>query len=255
MLQKIKTILVDDEPNNLAYLQLLIENSCTNIEVVAALSSSVEAVQIITTLQPQLVFLDIDMPELTGFELLDKLAPLTFETIFVTAYNQYALQAFEHNAIGYITKPIATSKLLLAIEKATVKIESKNFTQNLSSLLQQMPHTSDTDKIALPTLQGFQFVKLSQILYCESNGNYTQFYLANQLKILVSRQLGEYEKLLPTDTFVRIHDKHIINLTYINQYIKGSGGEVVLEGNIHLSVSVRRKDELLSRFEKWLKRK
>ncbi len=255
MQKKIQAILVDDEVNNLEYLQSLIQKNCPQIEINATYTSATAALQAMQNQQPQLVFMDIDMPELTGFELLKKLEPLQFEVIFVTAYNQYALEAFEHNAVGYVTKPIASNKLLHAIDKAIIKIEAKNYTQNLFSLLENVHPKSDNDKIALPTLMGLQFVKLSQILYCESSGNYTQFYLLNKLKILVSRQLGEYEKLLPPDTFVRIHDKYIINLTFINEYIKGSGGEVVLENSTHLPVAVRRKDELLSRFEKWLRRK
>ena len=165
------------------------------------------------------------------------------------------MEAFDYNAVAYITKPVITEKLIHAVEKAVVKIDEKKYTRHIFSLLENIQPTNTEDKIALPTMQGLQFIKLGQICYCESSGNYTNFYMVDNSKILVSRQLGEYEKLLPIEMFVRIHDKHIINLTCIKEYIKGGGGEVILENGTRLNVAARRKDELLSRFEKWLRKK
>lgn len=251
----IATILVDDEINNLLFLQELIKLHLPQLDVVATAQHATDGLVVIKELKPQLVFMDIDMPGMTGFELLKKLEPLSFEVIFVTAYNQYAMEAFEYNAVAYITKPIITQKLTAAVEKAIKKIEEKKYTENIFTLLENVQAKNEQDKIALPTMQGLHFIKLTQICFCESSGNYTIFHLTDNLKIMVSRQLGEYEKLLPVDTFVRIHDQHIINLTCIKEYIKGSGGEVILENGTRLNVASRRKDELLSRFEKWLKRK
>jgi two-component system, LytTR family, response regulator len=254
-LKNIKTILVDDEANNLQFLQSLLKGHCPSLQVLETASSAADGLLMIQELHPQLVFMDVDMPGMTGFEVLKKLEPLSFEVIFVTAYNQYAMEAFEYNAVAYITKPIVTEKLVAAVEKAIIKIEEKKYTEHIFSLLENVHQKNEHDKIALPTLQGLQFVKLSQICYIESSGNYSNFLLADNSKIMVSRQLGEYEKLLPADNFVRIHDKHIINLTCIKEYIKGSGGEVILENGARLTVAARRKDELLSRFEKWLRKK
>jgi two-component system, LytTR family, response regulator len=254
-LKNIKTILVDDEANNLQFLQSLLKDNCSSLQVMETASSAADGLLMIQELHPQLVFMDVDMPGMTGFEVLKKLEPLSFEVIFVTAYNQYAMEAFEYNAVAYITKPIVTEKLVAAVEKAIIKIEEKKYTEHIFSLLENVQQKNEHDKIALPTLQGLQFVKLSQICYIESSGNYSNFFLADNTKIMVSRQLGEYEKLLPADNFARIHDKHIINLTCIKEYIKGSGGEVVLENGARLTVAARRKDELLSRFEKWLRKK
>ncbi len=254
-MKKVTTILVDDEINNLMFLQALIKEHAAQLEIIATTENAQEGLQLISELKPQLVFMDIDMPGMTGFELLKKLEPLSFEVIFVTAYNQYAMEAFDYNAVAYITKPIVTQKLTAAIEKAITKIEEKKYTENIFSLLENVHHKNKHDKIALPTMQGLQFIKLTQICFCESSGNYTNFHLSDNSKIMVSRQLGEYEKLLPADTFVRIHDQHIINLTCIKEYVKGSGGEVILENGTRLNVASRRKDELLSRFEKWLRKK
>lgn len=254
-MKKVTSILVDDELNNLMFLQALIKEHATQLEIIGITENAQEGLQLINELKPQLVFMDIDMPGMTGFELLKKLEPLNFEVIFVTAYNQYAMEAFDYNAVAYITKPIVTQKLAAAIEKAISKIEEKKYTENIFSLLENVQHKNEHDKIALPTMQGLQFIKLTQICFCESSGNYTNFHLSDNSKIMVSRQLGEYEKLLPADTFVRIHDQHIINLTCIKEYVKGSGGEVILENGTRLNVASRRKDELLSRFEKWLRKK
>jgi two-component system, LytTR family, response regulator len=254
-LKNIKTILVDDEANNLQFLQSLLKDNCPSLQVLETANTAADGLMMIQELHPQLVFMDVDMPGMTGFEVLKKLEPLSFEVIFVTAYNQYAMEAFEYNAVAYITKPIVTEKLIAAVEKAIIKIEEKKYTEHIFSLLENVQQKNEHDKIALPTLQGLQFVKLSQICYVESSGNYSNFFLADNSKIMVSRQLGEYEKLLPADNFVRIHDKHIINLTCIKEYIKGSGGEVILENGARLTVAARRKDELLSRFEKWLRKK
>jgi two-component system, LytTR family, response regulator len=254
-LKNIKTILVDDEANNLQFLHSLLKDNCPTLQVMEMANTSADGLVMIQELHPQLVFMDVDMPGMTGFEVLKKLEPLNFEVIFVTAYNQYAMEAFEYNAVAYITKPIVTEKLVAAVEKAITKIEEKKYTEHIFSLLENVQQKNEHDKIALPTLQGLQFVKLNQICYVESSGNYSNFLLADNTKIMVSRQLGEYEKLLPTDNFVRIHDKHIINLTCIKEYIKGSGGEVILENGARLTVAARRKDELLSRFEKWLRKK
>ena len=254
-MKKITVILVDDELNNLHFLQELINTHLPQLDIVATAEQANDGLVCIKELKPQLVFMDIDMPGMTGFELLKKLEPLSFEVIFITAYNQYAMEAFEYNAVAYLTKPIVTQKLTAAVEKAILRITEKNYTNNIFSLLENIHSKYEQDKIALPTMQGLQFIKLTQICYCESNGNYTIFHLTDNSKIMVSRQLGEYEKLLPTDIFVRIHDKHIINLTCIKEYIKGSGGEIILENGTRLNVASRRKDELLSRFEKWLRKK
>jgi len=251
----INSIIIDDEAQNIKLLQNMLQMYCPAVKVVAIDTDAKKGLLLIDELQPQLVFLDVEMPHLNGFDLLKKLEPVNFETIFVTAYSHYAVEAFEHHATGYITKPIQAEKLIAAVNTATKRIEEKSVNRNLFSLLEQNTKQSAPDKIPLSTSNGLVFVKLIDIMYCESSGNYTNFYLCNDRKIMVSRQLGEYEKLLPEINFIRIHDKYIINLSFIKEYIKGSGGDVVLENGKELPVASRRKEDFLSRFEKWLKRK
>lgn len=251
----INCIIIDDEEKNIKLLQNMLEMHCRQVKVVGISSCAKNGLQMIEELQPQLVFLDVEMPHMNGFDLLQKLEPVSFEVIFVTAYSHYAVEAFEHHATGYITKPINTEKLISAVNTAMKRVEEKKINKNLFSLLEQNTRQATPDKIPLSTTNGLLFVKIADVMYCESSGNYTHFFLNDDKKIVVSRQLGEYEKLLPENNFTRIHDKYIINLNYIKEYIKGSGGEVVLENGKEIPVATRRKEDFLARFEKWIKRK
>jgi two-component system, LytTR family, response regulator len=248
-------VIIDDEAKNIKLLQNMLAMHCPSVKILATDTNAKNGLLLIDELQPQLVFLDIEMPHLNGFDLLKKLEPVNFEVIFVTAYSNYAIQAFECNATGYITKPINTQKLIAVVNTAEKRVEEKSINKNLFSLLEQNTRQAVPDKIPLSTTSGLVFVKLADIMYCESSGNYTNFYLCGDKKIMVSRQLGEYEKLLPEVNFIRIHDKYIINLTYIKGYIKGSGGEVVLENDKEIPVATRRKEDFMARFEKWIKRR
>lgn len=251
----ITCIIIDDEANNIKLLQNMLTAHCTQVQVAATATDAQTGLKLIEQLNPQLVFLDVEMPHINGFDMLKKLEPVFFEVIFVTAYSHYAITAFEHNATGYITKPVNAEKLVAAVKTAQTRVEEKNINKNLFTLLEQSSKQAAPNKIPLSTSNGLVFVKLTDIMYCESSGNYTTFFLADEKKILVSRQLGEYEKLLPDSEFIRIHDKYIINLSFIKEYIKGSGGDVILENGREIPVAARRKEEFLARFEKWLRRR
>lgn len=255
-MRNLDCIILDDESRNAQLLKKIMEAHCPSVQILATETDAVKGIDLIKTLQPQLLFLDIEMPGINGFEVLKQLEPVNFEVIFVTAYSHYAIEAFEHHAIGYLTKPINTEKLATTVTTASERIEQKAFSKNLFSLIASSSQQTQAQKIPLSTSNGLVFVKLADIMYCESKGNYTTFFLTNDKKsILVSRQLGEYEKLLPDSDFMRIHDKYIINLSFIKEYIKGSGGDVILENDKELPVAARRKEEFLSRFEKWFRRK
>lgn len=251
----IPCVIIDDEEKNIKLLRNMLDMHCHQVEVAGTSADAREGLQLIAGLKPLLVFLDVEMPHMNGFDLLKKMEPVNFEVIFVTAYSHYAIAAFEHQAAGYITKPINADKLVSAVSAAARRIEEKTINKNLFSLLEQNTKQAAPDKIPLSTASGLLFVKITDILYCESSGNYTYFYLCGDKKIVVSRQLGEYEKLLPENNFIRIHDKYIINLGFIREYVKGSGGEVVLENGKEIPVATRRKEDFLARFEKWIRRK
>ncbi len=255
----INCIILDDEAMNVQLLINMLTQHCPQVNILAAETNAKKGITLISEMQPQLLFLDVEMPYMNGFETLKKLEPVKFEVIFVSAYGKYAIEAIEHHAAGYVTKPVNTEKLVAAVKAAAYRIEQNTINKNLFSLLEQnrLPIATGItpDKIPLSTTNGLVFVKVADILYCESSGNYTYFYLCGDKKIIVSRQLGEYEKLLPENNFTRIHDKYIINLHYIKEYRKGSGGEVVLENGKEIPVATRRKEDFLARFEKWIKRK
>lgn len=256
MSNPVRCLIIDDEEKNSRLLRQMLDMHCRQLTVLATCNDARDGLAAIGELQPQLVFLDVEMPHFNGFDLLKKLEPVSFEVIFVTAFSHYAIEAFEHQAAGYITKPINAEKLVSAVQAAIKRIEEKSINRNLFSLLEQHNRPVATDKIPLSTSSGLLFVKIADIMYCESSGNYTHFWLSTDAKkIVVSRQLGEYEKLLPEQNFIRIHDKYIINLDYIREYIKGSGGEVILENGTNLPVATRRKEDFMARFEKWIRRK
>ena len=255
-MEKIQCIIIDDEPASLEFTEILVRKHFSHIHIHAVTTDPEEALTLLQSTHPQLVFLDIDMPGISGFELLKQAEPLTFEVIFITAYNEYAIQAFDFNAVGYITKPVETEKFVQTVNKALQRITEKQHHQHLFSLLDLALQTKNTPgKIPLATSKGLLFINIADITYCESKGNYTVFHLANAQPILVSRQLGEYEKLLPETDFCRVHDSYLIHISYLREYIKGTGGLVLLENNVEIPVAKSRKELLLHRYKKWLRAK
>lgn len=250
----IKAILVDDEPNNTTYVGELLQKYFPQVDVAATCNEATGATKLLQELQPHLVFLDVEMPGLTGFDVLEKLEPIPFEVIFITAYNHYAVQAFEMHAMGYLTKPIDVEKFVKVTSAAIQKIEKQEINRHLFTMLQAQQLPNHNNKIALSTQSGLIFINPGDIMYCQSSGNYTKFYNKDNKTLLVSRQLGEFEKLLPAEDFHRIHDQYLVRLQYIKEYVRGRGGELVMENGITLPVSVSRKEGFLLRFEKWLRK-
>ena len=245
-------ILLDDEPNNIDYLSALLYDHFPQVQVLAKVDNPIAGMLLIDELQPQLLFLDIEMPGMNGFEVLKELELANFEVIFVTAHNGYALHAFKVHAAGYLTKPINTKDFMAVVQKAIDRITSNQVSENIFSLLRHNA-TRQADTLALPTQTGYHFIKQEEIVYLESKGNYTQFHLQDNKKILISHQLGEYDKLLCPKIFFRIHEQYIVQLSCIAEYIKGEG--VKLNNGHILPVAVRRKADLLSRFGKLVRQK
>lgn len=239
----IQVILIDDEPFALKNLQALLGKYCPQLTVAATAASVADGLEKIQALKPDLVFLDIELSGQSSFELLDQLAAPDFEKIFVTAHSHFGIQAVKHDASDYILKPIDRAELIDAVEKAERKIYARR-------MLREQQGYIKNNRIALPTLEGLLFVDLGRILYCASEGRYTRFYLASpEKKIIVSKNIGEYELILPAARFVRIHSHYIVNLDYVERYLKGRGGSVVLSNGTELEVSARKKDHFLGNFE------
>jgi two-component system LytT family response regulator len=251
-MNKIRTLIVDDERNGREILSALLEKFCLNVEVVGTADSGETAITLIEDLEPELVFLDINMPGISGFEMLERLSPINFEVIFVTAHDAYALKAFKFSAIDYVLKPIDLDDLLNAIIKVENKLLSKinDGASKYKELFNNMRNLQNPfDKLGLATRDGLVFVKVSEIVRLESDVNYTWFYIAGGEKILASKTLKEFEELLSEYNFYRVHKSHLVNLAHLNRYVKGEGGSVFMSDGSEVDVSRRNKDGLLKRLQ------
>ncbi len=241
-------VIVDDESKGRISLKKLCEKYVPNLKIEGLAESVALAKQIIDRTDPDLVFLDIRMPVEDGFELLKKYDDVPFDVIFTTAFDQYAIKAFRFSAIDYLLKPISIQELQAAVEKVRKKKEkaSGNSRGNIAMLKENLVKGS-FDKIALPTTEGFSFVKRDDIMRCEASGNYTIFYLKNKTKYIITKTLKHYEQMLVEFGFFRVHKSHLINLIYVQKFIRGKQGYVQMIDNKNIEVSTRKREELLIR--------
>ncbi|HAW18915.1 MAG TPA: DNA-binding response regulator [Flavobacteriales bacterium] len=249
-MKKIRALIVDDEELARENLKFLLADYCPNVQVEGTASSAKEAVRFLKTNNIDLLLLDIEMPNGSGFELLESLqGEIDFKIIFITAYHEYALKAFKFSAVDYLLKPINPEDLEAAIGKISPggALEPQ---ENIQALIENMnSKSSGINKIALASMEGLQFVDLSEIVYCESQDNYTQFFLVDGSKIMVSKTIKYYEEVLDSSKFFRVHRSNIINLSFIDKYVKGEGGYVVLKQGARIPVSRRRKESFLQLFQ------
>jgi two-component system LytT family response regulator len=244
----IKAILIDDEEHCRETLAIQLEKYCPEVKLLAQCSSAAQGLQAINDYQPEVVFLDVEMPLMNGFEMLGKLPEIAFEVIFTTGYDAYAIKAIRFSALDYLLKPINKDELIKAVSKIS-RVRQNPISQQLDILMQKLDHKPVVlQKIALPTLEGYELVPLVNIIQCESDSNYTYVYLKNGKKIVVSRSLKEIEELLEGHSFLRIHYSHLVNLNEIIRYVRGEGGYVVMSDNTTVNVSRSRKEILLKVF-------
>jgi len=240
----ISTIIIEDEPLSIKHIAGIISRFCPMLEIRGTADSVTEAFEQIHLLKPELVFLDIELAGQNSLELLDRLNHSEFELILVTAHDQYGIQAVKHNAADYVLKPIDKMEFLNAVEKAVKRIQIKKLAGSAAALSDYQKFPSG--RLTLPSMDGLLFVDIDKIAYCESEGRYTRFVLAEGAKqILVSKNLGEFETILPPDRFVRIHHHSIVNIGHIEKYVKGRGGYVIMKDGKQLSVSFRKRDSFL----------
>jgi two-component system, LytTR family, response regulator len=253
--EKIKSILVDDEPRGITSLQKLLEINCEQVQIVATCNSGEDAIVAINTHQPNLVFLDIAMPGITGFEMLKEFKEIRFEIIFITAHNEYALQAFHFSAVDYLLKPVDADMLTEAVKRAIQKTTAKTHNKNLETLLFNTTHVQVAAemKLCIPSLKGFQIVCIKEIIYCEATSNYTNFYLTGQRIICASKPIHEYEILLEDAGFLRVHKSFLVNIIHITEYQRGEGGIIVLTNNNEVEVSRRKKEYFINKMKAYYK--
>ncbi len=239
----IKTVLVDDEKHSIATLAWKLEKFCPDVAVVAQFTDSHEALQYLQAHPPELVFLDIEMPRLNGFEILEEFREgLPFEVIFTTAYDDFGIRAVKVNALDYLLKPIQNQELKEAVEKFKRK-GAKSAETLFSSKKEEA--AAIPDRIALATKESIEFVAPDEIILCSSDSNYTMVYLTGNRKKLISRTLKDVEEWLTPYPFFRAHNSHLVNLKHIREYIRADGGYLLLSNKMTLPVARNRKDELM----------
>lgn len=241
----LKAVIIEDESSSMEILRNYLAKYCKNVDVLGEAASVKEGLELLAQTQPDVVFLDVEMPFGNAFDLLDQLPERSFETVFVTAYNSYALEALNNHAAYYLMKPINIDELIKSVSYVTEIKEKENALED--RILMSKLNKAE-GKITLPQQDGFQVLNISEILYCKADDNYTEIYLENK-KLLVSKTLKYFEEALTDYPFARIHKSYLVNVNEVIKYRKGKGGSVIVSNGKELLVSASRKKQLLSYFE------
>jgi two-component system LytT family response regulator len=243
----LKAIIVDDEPLCVETLAMQLAQYCPKVQIVAKFTDAGQALAHLQHNPPDLLFLDIEMPKINGFDLLNQLRPAAFPVIFTTAYDQFAIRAFKYMAMDYLLKPIDEADLLLAVQKVQDLTAPSRHAQQIAQLLEGyqlgLPRLQ---RIALPTTDGLEFVELADIVRCEANSNYTIIVLAGRAPMFISRPLKDMEEMLASETrFLRVHHSHLINVDRLKKYVRTDGGLVVMDDGTEVPIARSRKEAVL----------
>ena len=242
----LKTVVIEDDPLQMEMMCDLLETSFPSVNVISKAYNASEGIAQVIEGKPELVFLDIDLPDKSGFQILKELPDHFFDFIFVTAHEKFAVDAYQYDAISFLLKPLSKESMQQALEKLKQKRKSQYSLQQVQGIIDNLRNLYDNhQKIAVPALKQINFIKVMEIVRMEADGNYTTIFLTNGTQMVASTQIGEYEKQLSRDKFFRIHDKHMINLRYVKSITRGETGTVVMEDDSKLPVSRRRKEEFL----------
>jgi two-component system LytT family response regulator len=244
----LNAVIIDDESDSRQILAGYLTRYCPDVKVCGFGESVATGLEAIKKYQPEIVFMDIEMPYGNGFDLLDQLHEVTFETVFVTAFDNYAIRALNQSAAYYLLKPVNIDELVKAVEKIKTERAEKNHPTRTQLLVENF--TSAKQRIMLPTLEGFEIVTINSILYCEAADNFTKFYFESGSPLLICRTLKYFEDILTEHRFLRIHRSYLINPEFVVRYSKGKGGYVTMKNNQELEVSPNKKKELMEIFEK-----
>ena len=255
----IKVVIIDDEQDAINSIELIINEYCSNAEVIGTASSAVEGRTVILAQKPDLVFLDIEMPRGNGFDLLEMLPERNFEIIFITAYNNFAIKAFKYSAIDYILKPIDIDEFIEAVDRAEKRIALYKETQidrnkDKYNLLLENIQTNKPTKIMVPTSEGQTYIEITNINRIEAEGSYSTIFLRSDKKILVSKNLKEFENMLSDNDFFRPHNSHLINLEYVKKYVLKDGGYIEMTDKTIVPISRRRKESFIEKMHEFIGR-
>ncbi|MDZ4663571.1 MAG: LytTR family DNA-binding domain-containing protein [Bacteroidota bacterium] len=246
----IKTLIIEDEQKSRDVLMKIIEKNCPELKVVGCATNVIEGVDLIKSLKPDLVFLDITMPDGSGFDLLEQVSDQKFELIFATASNSHAVRAFKYSACDYLLKPIDIEELRNAVLRVLKRKSETPDMGNLNFLIQQLKRADDNyQKITLPTGNAYEIINLKDIVRCEADGSYTYFYLTDKRKLMVSASLKHYEELLPEQDFIRVHHHNLINMNHVIRFLKEDGGYAVMTDGSKVEISRRKKDQFMERLK------
>ncbi|HXD78111.1 MAG TPA: response regulator [Puia sp.] len=246
-----RAILVDDEPDGVRTLRKMLEMHCPDVDVVATASNAAVAEQKLAEHQPDLLFLDVQMPGKSGLELLADLPESNLKVIFVTAHNEYVLQALQFSAVDYLMKPVDEDRLIEAVERVKRRLMDEKDEIQTAALLHNIKKAGSPleMRLCLPTQKGFTIVKLEDIIYCEAQRSYTVFRLAPVKTLIASKPLFDYERLLTDTSFLRIHKSFLINLLHVKEYERGEGGTVIMSNGMEIEVSRRKKEIFLAKIK------
>lgn len=242
-----KAIIVEDEAHSRKTLTNFLHKYCPEIEITAQEETVKSAVFSINTTPPDLLFLDIDLPDGSGFDVLDSIVKPWPKIIFVTAYNQYAVKAFQISAIDYLLKPIDPQLLINAVQKVSSNEEPTGQMVQKMEVMRENRISGQLHKIAIPSQNGIQMIRIEDVVRFEADGNYTTIFMRDKSKLVVTKKIKEFEMLLEDLHFYRLHQSHIVNLHFVERYIRGEGGTVVLEDGSQIEVARRRKEDFLDR--------
>lgn len=242
----LRAVIIDDIENIRKKNSTLIKMNCPSVTLIGEADSVASGVKLIKQLSPDLVFLDVEMPDGTGFDLLQKLKPFSFKVIFITGYEDFAVKAFRFSAIDYLLKPLDPDDLIEAVKKAESSLSKEVFDMKLSNLFANLERPKNLQNLILKTADRIYSVNIQDIVNCESDKNYTTFHFINAPKLIVSTNLKEYETLLTPHNFFRTHQSHLINMAYFDHFIKTDGGNtIVMKNKITIPLSVRKKEEFM----------
>ncbi|MEJ7647069.1 MAG: LytTR family DNA-binding domain-containing protein [Chryseolinea sp.] len=242
-------MLIDDEPDCIRLLAMQLKEHCPQVNVVGQFTSSVEGLNAIRKIKPDVVFLDVEMPEMNGFALLEELDDIPFSLIFITAYNEFAIKAFRYSALDYLLKPLDSHELQEAVKKAE-KRQRIDLGQ-IEMLQSQMQRGKHPQKIAVPSQSGVAFIELKDLVYCEADSNYTKLFLTTGKNHLLSKTLREVQQVLEERNFLRVHRQFLVNLDHIKMYHKGEAAYLEMDGGPNIPVAKNQKERLVQKFG-WL---
>ncbi len=244
----IKAVIIEDEKKSSDAMVLQLQKHCPEVTLLGVAANVKEGIETVRSLKPELIFLDVMMPDGSGFDVLEKLCDLKFDIIFTTASEKFAVKAIKYSALDYLLKPIDAEELIAAVKKVRDRKSNLPTEQNLASLLENIKKSDEQySKITLPTGNAYEVVNVKDIVRCEAHDNYTYVFLAGSKKFLVSGTLKHYEELLPEKDFVRVHHSHLINMAHMNRFLKEDGGYAVMSDGSKVEISRRKKEEFLKR--------